>query len=282
MKSHRLIITAVVSALLALTVLGATEAQNKPSTQTSINTPYLGVIVIPAKGGAEVIGVSPESPAAQAGLHFMDVITALNHQAVSATTIESELRKYAVGDEVTMSIMRGNQTQDIKIKLAPMPDYTPGKSTNSAIHVPFDLPFLLLGSNTSGQLGVQYQPLNATTAQEKHIDLSNGVLITAVTKGSAADKAGLKVGDVVTAVDGAAVNQEHPLFDRLYAFAPGDQVKLEVQRGTQKLELNATLTASARELIPFFSPFPFQGLHLGQLGETLINRIAGLIEKHHI
>ena len=58
---------------------------------------------------------------------------------------------------------------------------------------------------------------------------------------SPAAAAGLKDGDIVTAVDGTAIDASHPLDDILTQYAPGRTVALEVLRGGQKMTLTLTL-----------------------------------------
>ena len=62
-----------------------------------------------------------------------------------------------------------------------------------------------------------------------------------VEAGGPADKAGLKENDVITAIDGTTLNDNHPLTSVLENYKPGDTVKLTVQRGSQTLTLTLTL-----------------------------------------
>jgi serine protease Do len=64
---------------------------------------------------------------------------------------------------------------------------------------------------------------------------------SAVQSGSPAAQAGLKDGDIITAVDGAAIDGTHPLEELLAEFAPGTKVTLTVQRGSVQLQLPVTL-----------------------------------------
>jgi putative serine protease PepD len=62
--------------------------------------------------------------------------------------------------------------------------------------------------------------------------------------GSPADIAGLKVGDVVTAVDGDKVDAKHTLAVRMVAYGPGDTLTLTVVRGGNTMQMPVTLAAS--------------------------------------
>jgi putative serine protease PepD len=69
----------------------------------------------------------------------------------------------------------------------------------------------------------------------------NGVGISTVEKGSAAEDAGLKVGDVITAVDGKAVTQPEQLRAIIAARKPGDTLTLTIRRGGSTKTVKATL-----------------------------------------
>ena len=73
-----------------------------------------------------------------------------------------------------------------------------------------------------------------------------GAGVKDVTAGSAAAKAGLTAGDVVTAVDGRPVDSAEGLVGRVRGMAVGDEVKLTVTgRNGQERTVTATLTARA-------------------------------------
>ena len=87
------------------------------------------------------------------------------------------------------------------------------------------------GKSTRPVIGVQLD-LNYT---------GNGAKVTAVTAGGAAQKAGLKVGDVITAIDGAPVADSTALIVRIRSLAPGASVKLTVDSGGTSRDVNLTL-----------------------------------------
>lgn len=72
----------------------------------------------------------------------------------------------------------------------------------------------------------------------------NGVRVDAITADSPAAKAGLQVGDVITAVGGTKIDATHSLADLVQAKKPGDNVDLAVTRGNQNLTITVTLGAS--------------------------------------
>lgn len=68
-----------------------------------------------------------------------------------------------------------------------------------------------------------------------------GALIQTVEPDTPAEKAGLKPGDLIIAVDNATVDESHRLVDLIRAHKPGDKVTLSVLRGNQRLTLEVIL-----------------------------------------
>ncbi len=72
-------------------------------------------------------------------------------------------------------------------------------------------------------------------------DSDNGVLVAQVVPGSAADDAGLQVGDIITAINGDAVTTAQETADKVGALHPGDQINIDFTRGSDKMSVTATL-----------------------------------------
>mgnify|MGYP000004922130 CR=1 FL=1 len=86
-----------------------------------------------------------------------------------------------------------------------------------------------------GLLGARILELNTAFAKEKGIDRDNGVYVSEVTEGSAAEKAGLLNGDVIIGVDGVTTLRNSELLEQLGRHRPGDIVNIEFERdGTTK------------------------------------------------
>ncbi|HSD03980.1 MAG TPA: trypsin-like peptidase domain-containing protein [Gaiellales bacterium] len=73
------------------------------------------------------------------------------------------------------------------------------------------------------------------------VDAQNGARIARVEAGSPAADAGLKAGDVITAIDGRSVSSSDDVVQRVSAMSPGDSVTLTVQRGSSSTTIHATL-----------------------------------------
>jgi serine protease Do len=98
-------------------------------------------------------------------------------------------------------------------------------------------------------IGVYYQPVTKQLASDKGLSVDHGALIGApasgsssgIVSGSPAASAGLRDGDVITAVDGQTVDTSHDLSTRIVTHAPGDRVVLTVQRGSSTIQVTLTL-----------------------------------------
>ena len=97
------------------------------------------------------------------------------------------------------------------------------------------------GSAQHARLGVTVQDLTQPLADSFGLKRPDGALISSVAPDSAAAKAGLKSGDVVTAVNGDPVVRSGELSSRIGMSTPGEQVQLTVWRDKEPREIKATL-----------------------------------------
>ena len=89
---------------------------------------------------------------------------------------------------------------------------------------------LLYGQTQRGYLGVQIAELTAELAEQKGLEDIEGVYVAEVTEGGAAKAAGMKSGDVITAINGKKVNTKTQLMETVRQYRPGDQLEVEVNR----------------------------------------------------
>ena len=91
-------------------------------------------------------------------------------------------------------------------------------------------------------LGISCQAISSTVTQYYHLPV--GVYVYSIEEGSAAEKAGLKEGDIITAIDGTEIESITELKSRLKEFTAGDTAILSVYRsdenGAETLELTVT------------------------------------------
>jgi S1-C subfamily serine protease len=97
-----------------------------------------------------------------------------------------------------------------------------------------------------GWLGLDQQTLDPALAEDKGLDRGTGALVEGVTPGSPAAGAGIQVGDVITAINGVALDVDHGLADQLWRYRAGDRVVLEVARGDSTFQVEAQLVAEPK------------------------------------
>jgi membrane-associated protease RseP (regulator of RpoE activity) len=92
-------------------------------------------------------------------------------------------------------------------------------------------------------LGVSFQIITEELAEREDLPADQGAWITEVVPGSPADEAGLRVGDIIHAVNGQAVNDDHPLPELIIAHRPGDRIELQILRGDGEHSIEVELGA---------------------------------------
>lgn len=95
------------------------------------------------------------------------------------------------------------------------------------------------GSVTHATLGVQVSDVQASDSSTTQL----GAKIAAVTGGSSADRAGIKTGDVITAVNGAAVDSAESLIAQVRSFKPGTQIKVTLTRAGASQTVTVSLVS---------------------------------------
>ena len=93
-------------------------------------------------------------------------------------------------------------------------------------------------------LGINYQPITPDIASAYRLPAQWGVYITSVASGSPASKAGLQQGDIITSINGTAIDETHQYLNLLLTYQPGEQVKLGIIRNGKSMEVLVTLGQS--------------------------------------
>ena len=105
------------------------------------------------------------------------------------------------------------------------------------------------GEVRRGLLGVHIANLDPLVAETMGLDRNYGVVINEVTSGGAADKAGVKVGDVVLAIDGQPMRNLTELRDLIGRTAPGTEVELLVLRDGKEKRIKVELELRTEEAV---------------------------------
>ncbi len=100
---------------------------------------------------------------------------------------------------------------------------------------------LEFGQVQRGLLGVQIKDVDATVAAEKNLDVLQGVFVSTVNEESAAQQAGIREGDVITAIDGHPVGTASELQELVARHRPGHTVRVTFRRGGQEKSVPSIL-----------------------------------------
>ena len=97
------------------------------------------------------------------------------------------------------------------------------------------------GKVTRAQLGVTVQPVTSDMAQSLGLKQVGGAIVSSVTSGSAADRSGLKQGDVITTFNGQPVHDTNSLRNRVAEAGPGSSADLVIIRDGVEKHVTAKL-----------------------------------------
>ena len=92
-----------------------------------------------------------------------------------------------------------------------------------------------------GMLGINIQNITEDTAQAMELKDRSGVLVSGVKAGSAAEKAGIKRRDIITAINGEKIEDSNVLRNKVAGTLPGTDIKITINRDGKEQELTATL-----------------------------------------
>ena len=230
---------------------------------------------LPVASGALVEDVTRDSPAATAGLKTGDVIVEFDGEKVRGTRHLTRLvQETPSGRSVQASVMRDGQRTSITVQpetagrdgfmgsfdvpdlariwampAPPAPPAAPSAPKPPAPPAPPVPPargffeFDELIGRGSGRLGITVQELQPQLAD--YFGVRDGLLVTSVTSGSAAEKAGVKAGDVITTLDGTSVRSTSDLRQRTMRLDDGAEVTLGVTRDKKALTLKGKVDAAS-------------------------------------
>jgi len=205
-----------------------------------------------ARTGVVVEEVRPGSPAEKAGLKRSDVILEFDGEAVrSARQFGRLIQETPSGRTVTAAVVSDGVKKSVQI--------TPiegregitidgdriRERIGDAWHMyermpPFNFDFdQVFPFDGHGRLGVSVQELTPQLAT--YFGAKEGVLVSAVTDGTPASRAGLKVGDVITKVNDVAIRSREDLVRQLREVKEDDHVSIGIVRDKKEMTVSAKL-----------------------------------------
>ncbi len=196
---------------------------------------------LPEASGIEITEIVPDSPAEKAGLKVGDAILKYNSQKVEGIAQFARLvRETQAGRDVKLDISREGVLEQVTVRVAqrrPRPDGNDGP-----IMMPFQLQMPDLSRSVpalrSAVLGVEAEAVDGQLAQ--YFGVKEGVLVRSVLKGSAAEKAGIKAGDVIVRLDDAHVAVPADIVNRVRMLR-GKSVQVTLMRDRKELTVSAAI-----------------------------------------
>jgi membrane-associated protease RseP (regulator of RpoE activity) len=196
-----------------------------------------------------VNSVQKDSAAAKAGIETGDAIIEFDGIRVrSSEEMRRLIRETPAGRTVEMKIVRDGKTRVLSAKLESSTHRYDYHFKVPDIHIPnveFSEVPTVIGMHRV-TLGISGDDVSPQLAEYFGVKQGKGVLISEVTKGGAADQAGLKAGDVIVQVDGKPVSGVEELRHALNDGFTGDtrKVNLTIVRNHHEQTVNANLTHS--------------------------------------
>lgn len=239
-----------------INVLGTPPPPPPPS-----NKAFLGVSTKATEDGAQVVEVSEESPAAKAGLKEDDIITKINNEAIDGPAeLFEQIGKFKPEDKITVEFLREGKSIKKEVILAKnkMPAIARAQSPMEELNMNleglnkelevynfdaenfnkraenfnrnfkrgFALPNL---PNLEGIDVMSKKPKLGISIED--LEEGHGVKIKTVNSGSPAEKAGLKVGDIITTVDKHEVKEVNDI--KWQYFDAGQNIKVGIIRNKE-------------------------------------------------
>lgn len=97
-------------------------------------------------------------------------------------------------------------------------------------------------------LGISMQDVTGDLAKEKNIKEIKGVYIHEVIKNGAAEKAGVKTGDILIRIEDVVVNTGTAVQEQINSYSPGDKIKLTLLREGKQMTVTATLQSRSGDI----------------------------------
>jgi serine protease Do len=179
--------------------------------------------------GVVVITIQGDAPAAKSDLRPGDVITSVDGTAVASDTqLQHEILKKKIGQSVDLAVWRKGQKLKIPVKTGELPNEIARASNEEA------QPNQLNEEQQLGKLGLQVQDLSKEVAEQLHLAVKQGVIVTSVEDNSISAQQGIEREDVITEVDGKPVTDVKSFRDALTKADPRRGVLLYLDRKGSK------------------------------------------------
>lgn len=219
-----------------------------------VTTDRLADLKLKEEHGVEVTLVDQDAPAGKAGLKEHDVILTINgNQVEGVEQLRRMIREIPPGRVVTLGISRDGQPLTLKAQLADRKKTIVGKSFNFSMPTlptlrvmpatplmnEMDLPVSVVVVHSSARSGLMVENLTPQLGDFFGAKNGKGVLVRSVEKGSRAEQAGFRAGDVIVKVNGESISDSGDFTHAIHS-RKSNSVTVSIIR--EKKEQNLTLT----------------------------------------
>jgi len=218
-----------------------------------ITSDRLGALKLKEEQGVEVTMVDQDAPAGKGGIKEHDVLLTMNGTAIeSKTQLQRMIHETPPGRIVAFGLSRDGQAMTIKLQLADRKNEfshmtLKGQDKDKEFHFEmpnmpdFDVPNIgVVVVHSSVRSGLMVENLTPQLGEFFGAKNGSGVLVRSVEKGSRADKAGLRAGDVITRVGDQFIHDTSDFTHALHSHNAGS-VNVGVIRDKKEQTLTITL-----------------------------------------
>jgi serine protease Do len=258
-------------ALLVATPVVAFQAKSAPELRALLATgsggSYIGVGVaeitterakalnLHEERGVEITRVAEDSPAAKGGLKSGDVVLEYNGQRVEGIDQFMRLvRETPAGRDVKLAVSRNGAMENVRVRTGSRKTWLSGKLSEGALEIPrIEMPEIRIPdvpratiSWRSSFLGIEGESLDTQLAE--FFGVKEGVLVRSVVKGSTADKAGVRAGDVIVRVDETRIATPREITAAIRGARSKKSVALGVVREKREMSVSLPVEETGAEL----------------------------------
>ena len=236
---------------------------------SEVSADKMKALKLPEERGALLGKIVPDSPAAKAGLKENDVVLEINGQRIEGTEqFRRMIHEIPAGRTASLTVWRDGRSQNLKVTVGKQEAGNMKVFADGPKSFAFKMPTMPAMPDLSGLEHLRTfsmispgRPLLGIDAENLEGDFGNyfgapdgeGVLVRGVFANSAAAKAGLKVGDVITSLNDERIRNASELREKLMTSHEAKSIKLGVLRNKSAVTLTVELPQRKEEEEHFLS-----------------------------
>ena len=215
---------------------------------------FLGVLTAKVDNGVVIKNVIDESGAQKAGLKDDDIITKFGGKEITTPDdLRNAVQSYKPGDEATIYYLRGGKENSVKVELGKIPGsgamtYNLDSLKNimgqyfNGNNYDFNMPQMpgnqFYFHNNRARLGIKIEDTQD----------GNGAKILSVEQGSAAQKAGLKTGDVITQINGEKIKDANDVRSQIMQSENKEEYKIGLKRDNKNMNIEVHIPKNLNKI----------------------------------